>query len=135
MPALHAVHESDPAKELLRRVGPIKDLELFGNAILVAIYVRPSKARFGKMTLELTDQTRKEDEYQGKVGLIIKQGKLAWQDDEQVQFHGQKCEVGDWVVLRPSDGWPVTLTQNQVLCRVVSESAIRMRIPSPDLVW
>ena len=60
---------------------------------------------------------------------------MAFVDDEHVQFHSQSVEVGDWVVIRPSEGWALTLTQNEVLCRMVTESAIRMKIPSPDAVW
>jgi hypothetical protein len=135
MPALHAVHESDPAKELLKKVGSLKAFELLGNAILLAVYIRPKKARFRTLTLDLPDQTRKEDEYQGKVGLVLKKGPLAFVDDEHVQFYGQDVNVGDWVVIRPADGWGLTITQNEVLCRMVTESAIRMKIPSPDAVW
>jgi hypothetical protein len=135
MPALHAVHESDPAKELLKKVGSLKAFELLGNAILLAVYIRPKKARFRTLTLDLPDQTRKEDEHQGKVGLVLKKGPLAFVDDEHVQFHGQDVKVGDWVVIRPADGWGLTITQNGVLCRMVTESAIRMKIPSPDAVW
>src|SRR5258708_12336646 len=135
MPALHAVHESDPAKELLKKVGKLKDFELYGNAILIAIYMRPKTARYKSMTLQLADETRKEDEYQGKVGLVLKKGPMAFVDDDHVQFHAHKVKVGDWIVIRPSEGWLLTLTQNGVLCRMVTESAIRMKIPSPDAVW
>jgi hypothetical protein len=135
MPALHAVHESDPAKEILKKVGKLNGVEFLGNAILVAIYIRPKTAQYGTLKLQLADQTRKEDEYQGKVGLVIAKGPLAFVDDEHVQFHGQNVEVGDWVVFRPSDGWQLTWTRNQVLCRVLTESSIRMKIPSPDAVW
>lgn len=135
MPALHAVHDSDPAKALTKRVGSLKEFTLLGNAILVAIYMRPSKAKFRTLELHIPDATKDEDKHQGKVGLIVKQGPRAWESDETYDFHGERCNVGDWVVLRPADGWPITLTQNEVLCRVVTEAAIRMKIPSPDAVW
>src|SRR6266853_1046869 len=147
MPALHAVHDTDPRIDLLKKVGmrlkksgnivgePLGGAELFGNAILVAVYVRPKKARYGTLTLDLTDSTIKEDEHQGKIGLVIAMGPLAYEDDEQTQFHGQKVEIGDWVVFRPSEGWGITLTSNQVLCRMLTEGNIRMKINSPDDVW
>ncbi len=135
MPALHAVHESDPAKELLKKVGKLKDFELYGNAILIAVYERPKTAKFGTLTLELADSTRQEDRFQGKVGLVLKKGPMAFVDDEHVQFHSQNVEVGDWVVIRPSEGWSLILTRNQILCRMVTEAAIRMRVTSPDDVW
>jgi hypothetical protein len=135
MPALHAIHESDPAKELLKKVGDLKAFELFGNTILLAVYKRPKTARYKTLELQLPDSTRKEDEYQGKVCLVLKLGPQAYEDDERVQFHGQAVKRGDWVVIRPSEGWALTLTNNDVLCRMVTESAIRMKIPSPDAVW
>lgn len=136
MPALKAVHTTDPAKEILKKVGKqLTGVELFGNAILVAIYQRPKQAQFGTLKLELADGTRDEDKHQGKVGLVIGLGPMAYQDDEQTQFHGQKVEIGDWVVFRPSEGWQMTLTENQVLCRMLTEGNIRMKIPSPDGVW
>ena len=135
MPALHAVHDGDPRKELMKKAGKLVDTELMGNAILVAVYMRPKMARYGTLSLELTDPTRKEDEYQGKVGLVIALGPMAYVDDELTQFHGQRVKVGDWVVFRPSEGWSVTLTRNQVPCRMLTEGNIRMKIPSPDMVW
>lgn len=136
MPALHAVHNSDPKKEILKLVGKqLKDVELIGNAILIAVYKRPKTARYKSLTLQLADQTLKEDDYQGKVGLVVAMGPMAFVDDDRTNFYGQKVEIGDWVVIRPSDGWGLTLTGNEVLCRIVTEGAIRMKIPSPDAVW
>jgi co-chaperonin GroES (HSP10) len=97
--------------------------------------VRPKTAQFGTLKLHLTDTTIKEDEHQGKVGLVIALGPLAYVDDEQTQFHGQEVKVGDWVVAKASEGWGLTLTRNQVPCRMLTEANIRMKIPSPDAVW
>ena len=136
MPALHAVHTVDPRKEIVKKIGKQLDqVKLFGNHILVAVYERPKTAQYGTLTLDLPDATRGEDKYQGKVGLVVALGPQAYVDDEQTQFHGQKVEEGDWVVFKPSDGWQVTLTGGQVLCRVLVESQIRMKIGSPDAVW
>jgi co-chaperonin GroES (HSP10) len=136
MPALQAVHDTDPAKELMKKVKKtLPQVDLFGNSILVAIYVRPETAQYKTLTLQLSDKTRDEDKHQGKVGLVVKMGPQAYVDDELTQFHGQNVKVGDWVVFRTGDGWPITLTENQTLCRVLTESGIRMKIDSPDAVW
>lgn len=134
MPALHAVHDTDPRKELLKKVGKLDQIELFGNQILCAIYERPKEAKYKSLTLTLPDDMRKEDQYQGKVGLIVAMGPMAFVDDDQVQF-SLKAKVGDWIVYRPSDGWQITLTGNQVPCRMLTESGIKMRVQSPDSVW
>lgn len=136
MPALKAVHTVDPRNEIRKQVGKqIDDMKLYGNAILVAIYKRPKTAQYGTMTLQLADGTRDEDKHQGKVGLVIAKGPRAYKNDEYTDFHGQDVEIGDWVVFKPSEGWALTLTENQVLCRMLEEINIRMVIPSPDGVW
>jgi hypothetical protein len=143
MPALLAVHAKDPRKELLKAVGDISDLELFSNGILVAIYLRPEVAQLGGTKLFLPNNLAGktgEDRYQGKVGLVVGKGPQAFIDDERTQFHGQDVKIGDWVLFRASDGWPVTLvrgpgTDDAVLCRILVESDIRARISQPDYVW
>jgi hypothetical protein len=144
MPALLAVHDKDPRRELLKRVGDISTIELFDNAILVAIYMRPNKAQLsggGELWLpdNLAGKTG-EDRYQGKVGLVVGKGPLAYVDDEKTEFHGQNVDVGDWVLFRPSDGWPITLvqgprTEDSVLARILVEADIRARLATPDSVW
>jgi len=42
-------------------------------------------------------------------------------------------KVGDWVFYRASDGWSITI--DNILCRVMDDTAIRGRIPHPDTVW
>lgn len=136
MPALLAIHDADPKKEIMKKVrGQLADIDLYGNAILVATYIRPKLAQHGTLKLHLSDETIKEDEYQGKVGLVLKLGPRAYQDDENYQFHGQSVKVGDWVVYRPADGWALEITRGNVKCRMLVESSIRMRIPSPDAIW
>jgi hypothetical protein len=140
MPALRAVHKTDPREDLMKQVGDISDHELFHNAVMVAIYLRPKTVMLGGKEFELTDSTRKEDEYQGKVGLVIGKGPSAFVPGDDTDFAGMSVNVGDWIVFRASDGWPITLVRgdgpkDHVLCRVMTEKDIRMRIPSPDYVW
>lgn len=135
MPALKALHTTDPKRELLKRVGDLSDFKVSYNQILAAIYERPEDAQFGTMKLKLTDKTREEDRYQGKVGLVLKMGPRAFVDDHERQFYGFQVRVGDWVVFRASDGWQLTLADNQVLCRMFTEWDIRGVVQSPDFVW
>lgn len=135
MPALKAVHDVDPKRELLKRVGDLSDFKVTFNQILCAIYLRPDEAQFGTLKLKLADQTKDEDRYQGKVGLVLKMGPRAFVDDVERQFHNFHVRVGDWIVFRASDGWQITLTHNQVLCRMFTEWDIRGVVQSPDFVW
>ena len=138
MPATLAVHDVDPRLPIQKRVGNLDWLDLRQNQILVAVYVRPSKTKSG---IHLPDQTVDEDRWQGKVGLVLKMGPLAFVSDDKVTFHPtDKLSIGDWVVYRASDGWQITLTGDgssvaKQLCRMFVESDIRAVIPSPDMVW
>ena len=123
-------HETDPAENIRKEMGDISDIEIFHNQVLVAIYIRPEKTKSG---LYLSAQTRDEDKYQGKVGLIIKKGADAFVDDSGKWFKGVKLDVGDWVYFRPSDGWQITV--HGQLCRILDDTAVKGRVDQPDRVW
>ncbi len=128
MPARPMLHETDPRQNILDAIGNLDDYELFHNQVLCAVYMRPEKTKSG---LILTDTTRAEDAYQGKVALVVKKGPTAFVADDQWDF--ADIEVGDWVFFRISDGWSQTV--NQVLCRVVRDTQVLGRIQNPDQVW
>ena len=128
--AMKMKHDVDPAQELLSKIGDLSDIELMHNNILVAVYIRPEKTASG---IHLPDTNRKEDEYQGKVGLVVKQGPLAFKDDKNFQWGGQSLKTGDWVCFRVSDGWQMKV--NGVLCRVFEEVHIRGKLAAPDAIW
>ena len=138
MPAVAMLHEVDPKQAILDRVGDLEGIDVFGSDMLVAIYKRPEKTKSG---LILTDTTRKEDIYQGKVGLVVKMGPFAYVDDDGNKF--RDINVGDWIVFRPSDGWQVTLNTLQrsiskddtVDCRIVGDGSVRMRVSDPDFIY
>lgn len=141
MPAVQLEHEIDPREAILAKVGDISGVELFGTDVLVAIYERPNRTKSG---LYLSDKTLEEDVHQGKLGLIVKMGPKAFVDDDSVQFsEAERCEVGQFVFFRPSDGWRVTLNtlrnvaarDNLVNCRIVRDTSIRGRVAHPDLVY
>lgn len=123
-------HAGDPRAEIRNAIGDLSKVDIFFNWVLVAVYKRPEKTKSG---IYLTDDSRKEDEYQGKAGLVLKKGVQAFVDDANTFFQGQNVNVGDWVVIRPSDGWQVMI--NGVLCRMVQDVQIRLRIDSPDVVF
>lgn len=124
------VHTVDPVEELKKSVGDISQVKVFNNWILCAVYKRPEKTASG---IYLSDVTRKEDEYQGKVGLVIKKGPLAFVDDDRTTFNGQNVEIGEWITFRASDGWALNI--NGVLCRMLQDVNIRLGVPSPDVVF
>lgn len=130
MPAMAMKHDSDPAQELLNKIGSLKGVEIPGNQVLLAIYERPQKTAGG---IHLTDAYRAEDKYQGKAALVVAKGPMAYDEGYRKNHGDMPVEIGDWIVIRPSDGWPVTV--NKVLCRMIHDEATKMKIDGPDRVW
>ena len=130
MPAMVMQHDVDPKKDLLKKIGDIKDIEIYNNQILVAVYIRPEKTIGG---IIIPDENRNEDKTQGKVGLVLKKGPDAFNDESGQWFKDVKVKNNDWVIFRPSDGW--TITVNKVVCRLLDDVNVRGRIQHPDKVW
>lgn len=124
-------HTTDPAEEILKSVGDLSKYELFGNQVLIGVYKRPEKTQSG---IYISEQTRQEDEYQGKAGLVLALGPSAFVSDANYDFKGQSVKVGDWVAIFVTDGRKLMLGGGQ-LCRIVEDQFIRMRIPAPDAVY
>ena len=58
MPQMAMSHTTDPKKELLGKVGNVEGIDVFNNAVLVAIYVRPTKTKSGiKIRAKLDTRT------------------------------------------------------------------------------
>ncbi len=129
MPHMLMAHEEDPRAKLRDELGDISGVELFHNQVLLAVYIRPQKTKSG---LYLTDKHTDEDRYQSKVGLLVKKGPLAFEQDGN-WFTGLEFKEDDWLVFRPSDGWSITV--NGVLCRIFDDINIKGRVPHPDAVW
>ncbi len=69
MPFMLMEHEVDPKEKLLKDLGDLSEVEIFNNQLLVAVYLRPEKTKSG---FYLPDQNRAEDQFQSKVGLLVK---------------------------------------------------------------
>ena len=129
MPHMLMAHEEDPSVKLLEELGDLSQVELFHNQVLLAVYIRPTKTKSG---LYLTDKHTDEDRYQSKVGLLVKKGPMAFEQDGN-WFSGLEFKENDWLVFRPSDGWSITV--NGVLCRIFDDINIKGRVQHPDAVW
>lgn len=129
MPHMPMSHEKDPKETLLEQIGDISEIELFHNQVLLAVYLRPEKTKSG---LILTADHLDEDRYQSKVGLLIKRGPLAFEQDGN-WFTGMTFQDHEWLIFRPSDGWSITV--NGVLCRIFDDISIKGRAPHPDSVY
>jgi co-chaperonin GroES (HSP10) len=123
-------HDVDPRKKLMEEMGDLSKVEVFNNQILVAVYLRPEKTKSG---LYMPDAHRDEDKYQSKVGLVLKKGPMAFDDNTGQWFSGVTINASDWIVFRPSDGWSITI--NGVICRMIDDVNVRGRVDHPDRVW
>lgn len=130
MPPMIMDHETNPASKLLNDLGDLSDIELFNNQILVAVYIRPQKTKSG---IYLSDKTVDEDRHQSKVGLLVKMGPSAFEENDEGWFKGESFNLNDWLVFRPSDGWQITV--NGTLCRILTDTQIKGRVKMPDQVW
>jgi co-chaperonin GroES (HSP10) len=123
-------HDADPKVVLKEQIGNTDSFEIYNNQILIAVYVRPEKTKSG---IFLPDAHRAEDQYQSKVGLVLKKGPAAFEGDDSLWFKDMNIELDDWIVFRPSDGWPITV--NGVLCRMLDDTSVRGKIDVPDKIW
>ena len=130
MPPMIMQHEVDPKSKLLAELGDLSSVELFNNQILVATYIRPQKTKSG---IYLTDKTTEEDKFQSKVGLLVKTGPSAFEENDEGWFQNEEFNLNDWLVFRPSDGWSITI--HGVLCRILSDTQVKGRVQNPDEVW
>ena len=138
MPAMEMNHDIDPKQAILDRVGDLSGVEVFSSDVLVALYIPPTTTKSG---IILSDATRDESRWQGKVGLTLKLGPTAYLDEDGNKFRDIKEH--EWVVFRPSDGYPLQINtmksriskDNIVECRVVTDINIRARVAHPDLIY
>jgi co-chaperonin GroES (HSP10) len=126
-----ALRDANDADDIRAKIGPaLEGFQPYFNQILLAIFVRPEKTKSG---IFLSDTTLQEDLYQGKAGLVLKKGPMAFTSDERNDFAGLDVSEGDWVVIRPSDGFSLKL--GGLMCRVVEDVHIKARIADPLSVY
>lgn len=141
---VHSVHvDQDTKQELLEKLGDLSHVEIAQNEVLLAIYERPEKSVGG---IIIPGSARKEDRYQGKVGLVVKIGaacRFERTDEKTGVTYGLDIQLYDWVVVRPSDTWALDVNTNQkalkledfVPCRLTYDDMIRMRVSNPAVIW
>lgn len=128
--ALQMNHTTDPKKTIYDGVGKhVDDVTIMGAQILVGIYIRPEMT---KGSIILTQATRKEDEWQGKVGLVLKKGPLAFQDDNSHSFGKKTPQVGDWVMFNVGDTFAFHLGDSKA--RILEDVDVKAILAKPDIV-
>src|SRR5262245_10468744 len=128
-------YREDPKAFLLDRCALwLPSIEVFHNWIITATYYLPEwleTAEGGK--IYLPEKSHDEALWQGKVGLVIGKGPLAFVDDETVKFRDQNVEIGDWVIYDIMEGRQFTI--ERIHCRRLKDTQIVMRIEDPRLIY
>ena len=127
-------HGEDPRDALWKKVGFVADhIKVPSSKILVAIYYRPETTTGG-----IIDPTVKAgDSFQGKIGLVIKLGPLAFQDDDTHTWGDVRAKQKDWVQFRVGDTAPWRLGRNEQSphFRFVEDVNVLAIWDRPDLAW
>ena len=127
--ALEMIHVNDPKQELWDSLGEfVKGTEMIADRLLLGVYKRPEKTAGG---IILTQTAQAEDDFQGKVGLVLKMGPLAFTEDEGHQWGGVAPKVGDWVLFRTGDTFSFTLGEKT--CRIIREGNVQAILDRPDM--
>jgi hypothetical protein len=128
-------YKRDPRQFLLDRCGLWSNrVRVLHNWVITTTYYLPDHfdvAGGGK--LFLPEKTHDEALWQGKVGLVIAKGPLAFKDDDVVKFDGQMVEIGEWVVYDIMEGRQLTI--DRMHCRRMKDTQLVMVIPEPEFVY
>jgi|SRR5882672_1520911 len=121
---------ADPKKAILAAIGDLAGMDVFSDLVLVGTYIRPEKTAGGIIRPKEVVQ---EDEFQGKTGIVLKSGPLAYGGWEEPAERGEMAKPGTWVVYAIKDGWPVQI--NGVACRFIPYEKLRARVTDPKMVF
>lgn len=122
----------DEAKaELLDEVRPYLEktnIRAVGEDVLIAMYNRAGKQTAGGIYIP---EANDEDNFQGKVGLILSLGPLCKGAQWDAWFGDEPPKVGDWIGVSVRDGMSFLLGQR--VCRLVEWKYLRFPTAVPDL--
>jgi len=120
----------DKKKAIIEAAGDLRGVEVFSDLVLVGTYIEDEMTPGGIIKPKSTVQ---ESEFQGKVGLVLKSGPLAYGDWEEGDEMGKNAQPHTWVVYAIKDGWPVQV--NGVACRFIPYDKLRARVADPAVVF
>jgi co-chaperonin GroES (HSP10) len=129
---LHWMKREDNTKELIMEAlgaAPMQ-IQMIKALVLVATYKRPAETEGGIIT---DGRHEKEDEYQGRVGLVVAMGPLAFKDDDKIKWAKPVPKLGDWVFYDADEGRGTSIMG--VHCRVFEDVALDGILEDPNLVF
>lgn len=110
--------------DMLAKIGDLSGIHVYHNHVLGMVYVQE---QYGSIIA--SDGYKKEDEYQGKVMLVLKKGPTAFVASSGWAWEPPVVE-GDWVVTRPSDG--IARIINGQICRLFEDMRVTEKLDHPE---
>lgn len=129
-------YKNDPRSFILDRCALwLEGVTVFHNWIITATYYLPDWEFIPNTTVKLykPESTHDEALYQGKCGLVIAKGPLAFCDGPGINFMGQNIDIGDWVTYDIMEGRQFTI--DRIHCRRLKDTQVVMRVSDPRLVY
>lgn len=120
----------DPKSAIIKAAGDLSQVTVNADLVLVGTYIRPEKTAGGIIRPK---ENVEEDQHQGKVGLVLKVGPLAYADWEDDGARGKSAALHTWVVYAIKDGWGLEV--NGTPCRLIPYDKLRMQLPDPMMVF
>ncbi len=133
---------TDPKAAILDAVGAAIDrIHVRNNLVLVGTYISPevlseiTRNDGSKAQLIRADTNKAEDLWMGCMGLVLKQGPLAFKDDERLDVYWGEQDrdlVGKWAMFRFASSWEQHL--NGVSVRFVEDREIKGIVDDPNVI-
>ena len=102
------VDHKEAEHEVLGMTGDVDGIEIFGQQVLIGVYIRPIMSGGNNLIITLGKQ-QKEDIYQGKVGLVLKVGPRAFGKEQLADFNGRLPARGDWVYFNVNEAFEMSV--------------------------
>jgi len=134
---LRVLHDRDPREDIREDVGAVTDtIDPLGAGVLIVMYERGKGKGEAKTAggIILANKTLDEDKYQGKAGLVMKLGPIAFTDDASHQWGDRVPRVGDWVMVNVGDSFAFDLPGDRRAC-IVEDVNVKAILRHPDMVW
>jgi co-chaperonin GroES (HSP10) len=120
----------DPKLAVWHALGDsLDELVLYRNDVLLVTAPIMAKSEGG---IYYADNTKKEVRFQGKIGMIVRIGEVAFNDAEIWPNENTRPTVGDWVVYRNADTHECAI--NKLSCRFIKDYLIIGKVSTPDAI-
>lgn len=122
--------DQDPKQVVFDAILPlIEGLHLYRNEVLVVTAPNRVKTKSG---LIMPEMYKKEQRFQGKIGLVVAMGEIAFDDKNVWPNEDTRPKIGTWVFFRPADTNECAI--GGYSCRFVDDDKIRGSCSNVDSI-